>query len=594
MMLQALYQYYQRLLDDPQSRIAPPGFQHVGFTHAIVLKKDGRFSHFLTLTQDKDPKILLVPQAVKKTSGISSNLLWENPYYIFGIPKKDTGKDRERAIKQQDAYLDRIKDVFGKAESFPEIQAVIKFLGSDPLLQVEQDPLWPEILEAGRNLCFMLEGQEGAITDQKPIQKVIAQSAKSSGDAVEAQCLITGEFAPVAELHPSIAGVWGAQTSGANIVSFNMDAVTSYGLDKGANAPISEEAAFAYTTVLNHMLRKGSSQRIQVGDASTVFWTDEPNDPVVDEFAFLLSGPPKESKLSLEQEMEPIRKLLSAVQSGHLPEADDKKFFYVLGLGPNAARIAIRFWHHGTVNEIRKKLAEHFQDIEMTGPPYRSPHPRLYFLLNATALQGKAANVMPNLGGEVFRAILGGQPYPRAFMQQALLRTRAEQEVTQERAAIFKASINRNIRQGNTQEKELTMSLDPENTNQAYLLGRLFAVMEKTQIETLGKDINATLRDKFYASASSRPCGVFPSLHRSNAQHMRKLYRDHAKTAGYLEYLINKIMEPMPSNGYPTYLAPEDQSRFAVGYYHQRQDFFTKKSDNEETEPVTEEEQTHE
>nr|MDA3874115.1 type I-C CRISPR-associated protein Cas8c/Csd1 [Kiritimatiellia bacterium] len=266
------------MLEDPHSRIAPPGFQHVGFNHAIVLKKDGRFSHFLTLSQDKNPKTLLVPQAVKKTSGVASNLLWENPFYIFGISKKDNKKDQERAIKQQEAFLDRIRDAFGEVESFPETQAVVKFVESDPLRQVEQDPKWPEIREAGRNLCFMLEGHVGAITDQKTIRSVIAQSAKSSGDAVEAQCLITGELAPVAALHPAISGVWGAQTSGANIVSFNMESVTSYGLKSGENAPVSEEAAFAYTTVLNHMLRKGSTQRMQVGDASTVFWTDEPND----------------------------------------------------------------------------------------------------------------------------------------------------------------------------------------------------------------------------------------------------------------------------------------------------------------------------
>lgn len=594
MMLQALYQYYQRLLDDPNSQIAPPGFQHVGFSHAIVLKRDGRFSHFLTLTQDKTPKTLLVPQAVKKTSGVSSNLLWENPFYIFGIPKNDTKKDQERAVKQQEAFLDRIRDVFDEAESFPEIQAIMKFVTTKPLDQAEQDPLWPEILEAGRNLCFRIEGQEGAVTDQKSIKTIIAKSAKTSTDSVNVQCLVTGDFAPVAELHPAIAGVWGAQSSGANIVSFNMEAVTSYGLDKGENAPVSEEAAFAYTTVLNHMLRKGSSQRMQVGDASTVFWSDEPNDPVVDEFALLLSGPPKESKPSVEQEVEPIRKLLSAVQSGHLPEADDKKFFYILGLGPNAARIAIRFWHQGSVNEIRKRLAEHFQDIEMTGPPNRSPHPRLYFLLLSTALQSKAANVIPNLGGEVFRAILAGLPYPRVFMQQALLRTRAEQDVTQERAAIFKASINRNLRQGNTQEKELTMALDPDNTHQAYLLGRLFAAIERTQRLALGGDVNATLRDRFYASASSTPSSVMPWLQRMNTQHMRKLRREKPGAAYNLEKLIGSIMDLMPAQGYPSYLPPDDQGRFAVGYYHQRQDFFTKKLNDTETEPVTEEEQSHE
>lgn len=592
-MLQALYQYYQRLLEDPDSRIAPPGFQHVGFTHAIVLKKGGRFSHFLTLTDDKTPKTLLVPQAVKKTSGVASNLLWENPNYVFGIPKKETKKDQERARNQQKAFLQRIQDVFGEAEALPEVRAVMDFVRSNPLEQVQEDPLWLEILEGGRNLCFIIEGQIGAVTDQKSVKAVVARTSQGC-DGMTAQCLVTGGVAPVAELHPAISGVWGAQTSGANIVSFNMEAVTSYGLEKGGNAPVSEDAAFAYTTVLNHMLRKGSSQRMQVGDASTVFWTDVPNDPVVDEFALLLSGPPKKEKDSLEQEVEPIRKLLSAVRSGHLPPADDTKNFYVLGLGPNAARIAVRFWHQGTVNEMRKRLAEHFQDIEMIAGPGRSLHPRLYFLLLSTALQGKAANVMPNLGGEVFRAVLSGLPYPRVFMQQALLRTRAEQNVTQERASIFKASINRFIRQGNSQEKELTMALDPDNTHQAYLLGRLFAAIERTQRLALGGDVNATLRDRFYASASSTPASVMPWLQRLNHQHLRKLRREKPGAATNTEKLIGSIMEQMPPEGYPSYLSPEDQGRFAVGYYHQRQDFFSKKSDTDETEPVTEEEQPHE
>jgi len=580
--LQSLCEYYDRLLADPDSGIAPIGFQFVRFPFGIVLDASGAFVQFRDLRDGEGVgRRMLVAQAVKRSSGVKANLMWDKASYLFEVPTDDSEKRRKRAADQVQAFKSKIEETFPDEPRDKAVQAMLTFLDSGLTSNVEADPLWEEIKETDANLTFLLREDRGSVMERPAVkERLIDLANQSDENSEEVQCLVTGETGELQVLHPSIKNVWGAQSSGANIVSFNSSAVESYGLKRGGVAPVTRESSFAYTTVLNHLLRKNSPQRMQVGDASTVFWCAEPGHKMEMDFSSLMAGhPTKSNKTDVESEVQPIRDLLSSVQSGLLPD-DELKPFYVLGLGPSASRIIVRFWHQGTVNDIKSRLAQHFEDIELDAGEKIPRWPRLFFLLTSTATEGKADNIQPNLGGNVIRAILSGQCYPRTFMLQALIRARSEQSVPHARACVMKACINRLIRNHHLQGKELAMSLDLENTNIGYLLGRLFATMERTQSLALGTDLNAGLRDRFYATASSAPTSVLPWLQKMNGQHLRKLKRDKPGAAVNLEKLIGEVYGKISADGVPSYLAPEDQCRFAVGYFHQRQDFFTKHDDS--------------
>ncbi|MEL0083015.1 MAG: type I-C CRISPR-associated protein Cas8c/Csd1, partial [Gammaproteobacteria bacterium] len=254
--------------------------------------------------------------------------------------------------------------------------------------------------------------------------------------------------------------------------------------------------------------------------------------------------------------------------------------FYVHGLAPNAARIAIRFWQVATVAQLAERIRQHFDDLAIVHGDKQLPHLPLFRLLVATATQGKADNIPPNLAGETMRAILAGQPYSHSLLGAAVRRNRAEQDVTYPRAALIKACINRSTRYRNPHLKEeLKVALDEENSNVGYRLGRLFAVLEKTQ-EEANPGINATIRDRYYGAASSTPVSVFSTLLKLKNHHISKL--DSRGRATNLEKLIGQIMDGI--SDFPPNLAMADQGRFAIGYYHQRQDFFKKKPESTATE----------
>lgn len=386
----------------------------------------------------------------------------------------------------------------------------------------------------------------------------------------------------VERLHPPIKGVWGAQTSGANIVSFNLPAFNSWAKEQGANAPIGTRTAFAYTTALNHLLAKDGRNRIQVGDASTVFWADRPS-PLEEHFSDIFADPPKDDPA---RNARALRSLFEAPYQGIAPVMDEHTRFFVLGLSPNAARIAIRFWHVGTVAGLAKSIQQHFHDLEIVRPAFETPFLSVGRLLVAIATQGESKNIPPSLGGEVMQAILAGRPYPSTLLQGAVRRIRAEQakrdprtgrlvqNVTHARAALIKACLNRQQRLVGTTEKEVTVSLDYGNTNSGYRLGRLFAVLEKVQ-EEANPGLNATIRERFYGAASSTPVAVFSNLMKLKNHHLAKLENPGRRVN--LERLISEIVGGI--SDFPNHLRLADQGRFAIGYYHQRQTLFSKSTE---------------
>ena len=579
MILQALADYYRRKQADPDpaGRLPAYGFEEKEIPFILEIDGEGRLVQILDTRsgegKKKTAQRFLVPKAVKKTSGVAANLLWDTAEYVLGI---DTRGKPERVAAQHAAFRARIDALPAEAQADAGIVAVRAFLDGIDIDALATSPVWEEIKVTNPLLSLRRHGDVELVC-QRPAVTVLAGDEPE--DEATVICLVSGEQAAPERLHAAIKGVWGAQSSGANIVSFNLDAFNSYGKSQGANAPVGKAAAFAYTTALNHLLAKGSSQRIQVGDTSTVFWAEVPHE-LETALPDLFGEPPKDDP---DRGTDALRALYRAVETGRFAVGSDDTRFYVLGLAPNAARIAVRFWDTAPAIELARRIRRHFDDIAVARSPRDPEHLSLFRLLAATAVQGKADNIPPNLGGEVMRAILEGLPYPATLLNAAVQRCRAEQQVSYPRAAAIKGWLNRDHRRRHSDlpldHSEFKESLDMDQTDVPYRLGRMFAVLERIQEEAAKpRKLNSTIRDRYFGAASTAPVAVFMTLLRLKVSHAKQLAPEYA---GYFERLLGEICgtvaEPKVSD-FPRQLSLPDQGRFALGYYHQRQSFFTKRA----------------
>jgi len=567
MILQALKEYYDRKAADPDSSIAPPGWEWKEIPFAIILNKKGIFLQFEDMREGegskKRGKSFLVPQGVKKAVNIASNLLWGPPDYIFGV------EDR-RGDQKKKAFLDRIK------QGLPDTNrkfAIIQFLETIELPTLEKDPHWEDIVKTKANISFLFDGDYQLYCETDEVKKALASSICVDNNT--GLCITTGEIDKISRLHTAIKGVWGAQPSGANIVSFQKNSgYDSYGKEQGFNAPIGETAMFAYTTALNTLLDRNSSQRMQVGDASTVFWSDRKT-KFEEAFSFYFSEPPKDDP---DAGANHIKQLFdSATTGGYIEDSGAEKFF-VLGLSPNAGRISIRFWMKGTVAEFAVNIRKHFQDLEIVKPRSEPLYYSLWRLLVNTAIQDKSENIPPNIAGDFMRAILSGTPYPATLLQAVIRRIKSDttNRVKPVRAALIKAYLNRLLYASkNYCEKEvLQVGLDTGQLSIGYNFGRLFAVLEKIQ-EEANPGLNATIRERYYGAACGSPVTVFPTLMRLKNHHLAKLHKGRKTN---FEILIGEIMGHVDE--FTPYLNLHEQGKFAIGYYHQRQDLFTSKKED--------------
>jgi CRISPR-associated protein Csd1 len=569
MILQGLHGYYRRLMDE--NRAVAQGFQEKEIPFVIVLDAGGKFVDLEDTRsgegRNRRARRFVVPREVKrsgKNAWQSANLLWDNEGYVLGVSAEEPPK----AKKQHQTFRKAVEKAFPEPTD-PGIEAVLRFLQAGEFGAVFSHPRWSEVAEKGANLTFRLKGDTALVCERPVVRERIAALATADTDTTAHQaCLITGEKDVPARLHAPLKGVRGTNTRGGDIVSFNLPAFRSHGKDQGANAPVGRRAEFAYTTALNTLLNRDSRQKLLVGDATAVFWAER-NHNFEDVFADFFG---EQAKDAPDQDVRQLVALYRSPQSGVPPELDPNTRFFVLGLAPNAARIAVRFWYAGTVGEVAANISAHFDDLEIVAPPKWSPNLSLRTLLRGIALQGDLENVPPNLAGDFMKAILTGTPYPRTLLAGTLRRVRAERDVTYPRAALVKAVLARETRYYGSLEKEVGMSLDGSTTNVGYCLGRLFAVLEKAQ-EEASPGINATIRDRFYGAASATPVAAFPHLLKLKNHHLAKL--ENRGRAVNLERLIGEIMDGV--SDFPAHLSLQDQGRFAVGYYHQRQDLFKKR-----------------
>lgn len=578
MILQSLNELYARLAEDPAYEIAPPGFSPQKISFRIVIKPDGTLFDIEDARKPDEKKklqndVMLVPGEAKPPgAGINPCFLWDNQTYLLGRQPED--KPDGFGQKRFEAFRKRHLDLETTIAS-AEFSSVCRFLEQWSPQRIAE---FPKLGELGTGFgIFLIQGEKKAVHELPAIRNWWVRTMTADEAGEPAQCLLTGEVAPITRLHPKIKGVVGAQAAGASLVSFNANAYESYGKTQSYNAPVSENAAFQYGTALNSLLTGPQSRkhRIRIGDTSTVFWTEKPT--LVEDFLadIFSSGSQAIEEIQDIAKRAQIQRLLEAVRSGgnyqEFGEANTP--FYILGLAPNAARLSIRFFHRSTVEDLIAKLHDHQRCMEMIrqfteqiGNRFPDPEfPAIWQILRETARV--ADEIPPLLSGALTRAIVEGTPYPEGLFSAIIRRIQADRTINYLRAAIIKAVLVRNHNQ------TIPTMLDTESTDPAYLLGRLFSTLEKTQEDALG-NVNAGVRDRFYSAASATPASVFPRLLRTYQHWLSKL---HGGAKVNRERLVQEIISSLDSSGFPNQLPLKKQGIFAVGYYHQRKDFFTKK-----------------
>ena len=573
MILKALYDYYDR------SKESLPAFgrelKEIGFL--IVIDKEGRFLRFEDRRIDKkQAQKFLVKKHIGRTSAIAASLLYDNSGYVFGY------SDKGDVTNQFMAFKEKVDGLFAKATSNADLNAVHKFYATDLMNLhhlMQEDPLWPEI---AKNLnkkystfSFLIEGDTKIIAEKNELIELDDNDSECEG--MHQICLVSGEQGIPVETTTATM-IPGSQAT-AKLVAFQVSSgYDSYGKSKGSNAPICEESEFAYTTALNHLLSSNSKNKFLIGTRTFLFWASKNNDAGqrAEDCLFNLFGF-SDQEDDPNKNIEQVRKVFNSIYTGELKTTSEDTF-YILGLAPNAARIAVTYWAEIPLKEFAGTICKHFEDMEVVDMRLdKKPYMSMRNILSAVTLGGKSSDATPNLPDAVVKSIFQGLPYPQTLYASCIRRIRAESgekdknAVHITRAAIIKAYLNRL----NDNQLPIQVMLDKDNTNQGYLCGRLFAVLDKIQEEANNQH---SIRERYMNSASSTPAAVFSTILNLSNHHVENLKTESRKV--YFEKLKQEIVSKIDADGFRSQLDLQDQGRFFIGYYHQRQDFFSKSEEN--------------
>jgi CRISPR-associated protein Csd1 len=619
MILEALYRYYEILLKDKTLEIARPGYNAANVNFSLNLSTKGKIldifpftSKFFDGKKDREKKYrrMVVPEQVKKTSGINPNFLCENGTYFLGITDKE---DRDFGLKRFEAFRTHNIDLLSKADS-DAARAVISFLKKYDPQNARQNPVIARNLDAlleGGNLIFWVDGR--SIFDDPEIRRVW-EEYRLGEEGIKMQCLVTGEMEPIARLHPNIQGVRDANPTGASLVGFNERAYESYNRVKGQglNSPTSQRVASGYGVALNYLLsNQNPNRKIHLGDTTVIYWAESKDKGYASIFASLINPEfieePKEASDDQNARKEAEGKMAKVgdkLQKGQaldftsLPEdLKPETRFYVLGLAPNAARLAVRFFLTDPFGKFVERIMVHYEDLKIqkefpNQPDYISPFRILTECVSpkVTKRDEELKSTWGLMGGALMRSILTDSPYPEGLYTSIINRIRHDSDeagksrkINYVRAAIIKAHLLRKYRRQarNPYKEVLQMSLNESYTNPAYVLGRLFAVLEKAQKEAIG-DVNASIKDRYFTSACATPASVFPTLLKLSHHHTTKAEYGHN-----LDRKIEELVGALEAKSFPNRLTLDEQGIFILGYYHQRAAFYVPKADKTvETEPV--------
>lgn len=610
MILQALARYYDILLEDTESDIAPPGYSVAKVSFALNLSANGELLNLIPLHVPvqrgkktfEQPRPMVVPEQVKRSSGIAPNFLCDNSAYVVGIAAKG---DEEYSRQRFEAFRQLNRQILAMA-SGREAAAVLAFLESYTPEKGKEHPAIIRHLEKlleGGSLVFKLDGMDGFIHEAREIRRAWEVYRTGSANHYQSQCLVTGKISPIARLHPNLKGIRDTNTSGASLVGFNARSYESYNRTEGQglNAPVSEQAAFAYTTALNYLLAADQkNKKIYVGDTTVVYWAESSSNAYAETFASLFApqeveppaggsegtpGRDRKAEQSLKEVASKIRSAQALDAENLMKGLDPETKFYVLGLAPNVSRTSVRFFHSDPFYKIVDKLMAHYRDLAIIKQFENQPtYLTLWQILDETVSK-KAADpkASPLMAGALLRAILNDQPYPAALYYAIINRIRADmddktrriEKINYTRAAIIKAFLLRKVRRQPQHAflEVLQMSLNEQSTIPAYVLGRLFAVLEKAQIEAVKPE--ATIKDRYFTSACASPASVFPVLLRLSQHHIAKAEYGYTSDRRIQEILNLLDVEKNPI---PAHLTLDEQGVFVLGYYHQRAEFYKAKN----------------
>jgi len=618
MILQSLFNYYQILLKDDSLGIATPGYSAANVSFALNLSPAGELLDIFPFTtkffdgkkeRERNYRRMVVPEQVKRTVGISANFMCDNSAYVLGVSGKEA-KDLNYAEKRFSVFRLLNAEILAKANS-AVARAVIAFLERHEPQTALQHPVIARHLEAllkGGNLIFQVNG-ENALDD--PEIRRAWEEYKLGQDAVQMQCLVTGEVEPIARLHPSIQGVRAANPTGASLVGFNERAYESYNRIKGQglNSPVSQRVASGYGVALNYLLsNQNPNRKIYLGDTTVVYWAESENKGYASAFAALinpefLEAESAEDQIARKKAEKKMGETAEKVQKGQALDVaklreglDESTRFYVLGLASNAARLAVRFYLTEPFGVFAERIMQHYDDLKIekefaNQADYLSPYRILAECVSpkVTRRDDEVKQSWSLMGGALMRAVLMGLAYPEGLHAAMLNRIRHDSDdekrsvkINYIRAAYIKAHLIRKYRHQdqNPYQEALQMSLNESFTHPAYVLGRLFAVLEKTQREAIGQNMNATIKDRYFTSASATPASVFPILLRL-AHH----WTAKAEYGGISDRRIQDLLGLLDAKPFPSRLTLDEQGVFVLGYYHQRAGFYSKNGEKaEETE----------
>jgi len=590
MILSSLVRYYDLLVERGVTEVPAIGYSAKVVAYALNLSKDGQLLEVIALGDGSDKRrsgiSLIVPEEVKRTVNVAANFMWDNSKYVLGI---DEGGISERSRQTFAASRELHRKVLGGVDD-EGARAVLSFFDSWDPSQANSHPALKPVLDGivkGGNIVFRLDGSPGYIHERSSVKQAWREYKRQTSSETTAQCLVTGQVGPIARLHPNIRGVRGTQSGGASLVSFNLSAFTSYGKDQGENAPVGEDAAFAYGTALNYML-SSSRQRLQLDSGTAlVFWAESRSGIEENLMAEALhptwkpQGDTSDSSNSEADTVRLVRDVLLRVRNGQPIDSEAisgalETPFFILGLSANAARLSVRFWHTGSFGDMLTRVGQHYADISIVRSGSNDPEfIPISWILNETApKKARERTPPPLLAGGLMRSVLSGLPYPRVLYTALLTRIRSDQVVNYVRAAAIKGYLVRTIGKNmNCEEVGVTVSLNQESRSVPYRLGRLFAVLEKAQLDA-NPGINTTIRDRYFGSASATPRAVFPRLLRLSQHHISK-----SDYGALTDRRIQEIMDGLTE--FPAHLDMDEQGMFMLGYYHQKQAFY-EKSDRKE------------
>ena len=573
MILQALAKLYDDLLSI--GAIPLPGWSQIKVGFALCIDENGEVTQIVpqvrtverknkTVTENRTMEL---PAAVKRSSGIQSNFLWDNSTYILGVDEKgkaDRSRDCFNACKQLH------KEIIGTLQG-REAKAILSFFEKWDPGKAGENPIVAEVKEElykGPNLVFMVNG---VFAHEVPELREAWTRHYEQADGETIQCLINGENDVLERVHPAIKGVRNAQSSGAALVSFNADSFCSFNREQGANAPIGKKAAFAYTSALNHLLAEKNDVQF-VGDTTVVCWADgaKPQYRALSSASLFGQAPP--AGMTEDELRAAVKRLANGLPCPEYDLSPDT-VFYILGLAPNAARISVRFFYRNSFGALMKNVNDHYERLRIEGE--RSDTLPLWALLRET-VNPSASDKTPSpvLSGAVTRAVLEGTRYPAALLEAVTLRIRAERDIKSAKAAIIKAYYLKN-QNPKVPKEVLTVSLNESSTNVPYTLGRLFAVYEAAQ-ERANPGISATIRDKYFNAAAATPAHIFPVLNNLYQHHIRKM---DAKYRVFFDKQVGDLTGNLEET-LPNRLGLPEQGAFQLGYYHQKQKRFEKKENN--------------